>query len=706
MRHLSIQTKLITFISTTLALLVITLVASSWVQLNSNNHTQSNRVQSVLLSEINEKLMSKTQYYATEIASYINTEYKIPLTLSGGFANTAMTSPLSREGVYQLSLGALASNPDISSIYAQFEANGYDQKDSEFRSGYTHSVPDAGTLEIYITRESDGRLVQHQVEDAAEKYLSEKNEFGFRESEWYLCAKDTKRPCIMEPYLYEIEPGQSELMTSLTVPIISNNQFIGIVGADINLPKFQSLTESISNGLYNGQAKVTILSNIGLVVGSSHYKKIARPLSESLTNGDANNIMSIRKRQEQIEVGDNLVFAMPINISAANTTWSLIVELPKSVALANAFELAQEQADASASVGRSMIFIGVLVSIIAIAVSIMILRTIVKPITEIKQRIENLASSEGDLTVSLDVTQHEELILLAAGFNQFTEKLRNMIDGLKDLANDAFSQSSNTSQAAQDIKAKVNMQHMEIDSVVTAINELSATASEVARSSESAATTTNETNLKVKESERGIVAASQSVETMTDHVNSAKESIGAVSERSNDITHILDVIRSIAEQTNLLALNAAIEAARAGEQGRGFAVVADEVRSLASKTQDSTNEISQLIDNLKNEVGKSESIIDKSVSQASEAMEHCATAASQMGEMVNELALISNEVTQIATAAEEQSAVTEDLSANMTGISDAAAELSALADTVEQAAQQLTYLVEQKHKQLGQLKTQ
>lgn len=104
--------------------------------------------------------------------------------------------------------------------------------------------------------------------------------------------------------------------------------------------------------------------------------------------------MSIRKRQEQIEVGDNLVFAMPINISAANTTWSLIVELPKGVALANAFELAQEQADASASVGRSMIFIGVLVSI-------MILRAIVRPITEIKQRIENLASSEGDLTVSL-----------------------------------------------------------------------------------------------------------------------------------------------------------------------------------------------------------------------------------------------------------------------------------------------------------------
>ena len=147
------------------------------------------------------------------------------------------------------------------------------------------------------------------------------------------------------------------------------------------------------------------------------------------------------------------------------------------------------------------------------------------------------------------------------------------------------------------------------------------------------------------------------------------------------------------------------EAARAGEQGRGFAVVADEVRSLASKTQESTNEISQLIDNLQNEVGTSESIIGKSVAQASDALEHCATATSQMSEMVSELALISNEVTQIATAAEEQSAVTEDLSSNMTGISDAAVELSELADTIELASQTLSNLVEQKHQQLGQLKT-
>ena len=231
------------------------------------------------------------------------------------------------------------------------------------------------------------------------------------------------------------------------------------------------------------------------------------------------------------------------------------------------------------------------------------------------------------------------------------------------------------------------------------------TASEVARSSENAAASTNATNEKVKESERGISAASDSVQVMSEQIASAKESINAVAVRSSDITQILDVIRSIAEQTNLLALNAAIEAARAGEQGRGFAVVADEVRSLASKTQDSTNEISQLIDNLQNEVKTSEDIIERSVVQASDAMTHCGSAASQMSEMVQALDDISNEVTQIATAAEQQSAVTEDLSANMTGISDAAAELAQLADTIEDAAQDLMKLVEHKNSQLGLLRT-
>ena len=702
----SIKIKLIAFISVTLILLITSLVTISWLQLNSNNQVQSERVQNVVLNEINGRLMAKARLYSEQVSAYINKEYQIPYSLAGGIAKTAEQSPISRQSLYLMALGALEKNQGVSSIYAQFEANGYDGKDSQFsNTNQTHSVPGAGSLEIYITRDAPGQFTQHQIEDPGEKYLNARNEFGFRESEWYLCAKDNLRPCIMEPYLYEITPGNSELMTSLTTPVIANNRFIGLVGVDINLPRFQTLTEEVSKSLYNGQAKVSILSDIGLLVGSSHYDKLARPLLESLPGNAGKTIMDNRKKQAELEIGDNLVFTMPIDIKVANTTWSLVIELPKALALEQAYLLAEQQAKDTASVGSSMILTGVIATIIALALSLIILKTIIDPLTEIKNRVENLASNDGDLTVQLDVTQHEELIAIATGFNLFTQKLRNMVNDLKGLANNSYEQSTKTSQAAEDIKAKVNMQHMEIDSVVTAINELSATASEVARSSENAALSTNETNKKVKASERGISAASSSVQVMSEQIANAKESINAVAIRSNDITQILDVIRAIAEQTNLLALNAAIEAARAGEQGRGFAVVADEVRSLASKTQDSTNEISQLIDNLQTEVKTSEDIIEHSVVKAHDAMTHCGSAAAQMSEMVAALDDISNEVTQIATAAEQQSAVTEDLSANMTGISDAAAELAQLADTIEDAAQHLMKLVEHKNSQLGLLRT-
>lgn len=705
MQHLAIKTKLIAFISTALALIVLILVLSSLVQLKSNNVQQSERVQEVLLTDIKEKLMTNALYNAERVGSYINTEYKIPYSIAGGLANTAKSTPLTRDGVYQMVRGALESNEGISSIYAQFEKNAYDGKDNEFLTGHAHSVINQGSLEIYITRDGPNQFTQHQVEDGAEKYLNNINEFGFRESEWYLCAMDNKKPCIMEPYLYEISPGNSELMTSLTVPILKNGEFIGIVGADINLPKFQQLTEQISKSLYNGSAKITILSEIGLIVGSSHYDNLARPLSESMDKSAVNKIKEYKRKPANFEFDENLIFVAPIEIPLAESSWSLVIELPKAQALAEAILLSQEQQEASSSLVNKMILIGAFTSIIAISISVLIIKSIIKPVVDIKERVENLASNEGDLTVKLVVNQHEELILLAAGFNKFTEKLRQMVIDLQSIASESFEQSSLTSTAAQHIRSKVSIQHHEIDSVVTAINQLSATANEVARSSESAALTTNNANLKVKASEQGIQQATLAVERMTEQINSAKQSIGDVATKSNDITQILDVIRSIAEQTNLLALNAAIEAARAGEQGRGFAVVADEVRALASKTQASTNEISLLIDNLQAEVRTSESIIDKSVYQASGAVGSCTESSKQMSEMVQELDIISNEVTQIATAAEQQSAVTEDLSANMTGISDAAGELAILADDVEAAANELTRLVEKKHQQLNKLKT-
>ncbi|WP_440055445.1 methyl-accepting chemotaxis protein [Pseudoalteromonas sp. T1lg65] len=704
MEQLSIKNKLLIFVTALVAVLIVTLVSTMWVILLEENDKQSEQVQQVIYKEIADGLVAQGQQYGQQVSGFINEAYRVPNTIAGAVSYTAKQAPFSRQQVTDMITGALRQNTFVSSMYAQFEKNGYDGKDAEYVSGYQHSVDRAGTLEIYFTRDGDV-LTQHKVETAEEKYATALNEFGLREAEWYLCAKDKRKPCIMEPYLYEISPGNKMLMTSLTVPVLVDQQFRGLVGVDVNLPIFQTLVDELSQSLYSGSAKVTLLSELGLVVGSSHYKKLARPLNESIDEKKAKQLAALHKGEGIIELGTDIVVSVPIKIKLANTTWSLVIELPKAAALAAASEIKQQLEESTNAVGSWMLMVGFAVAAVAILLAVLLIRTIIGPLSHIQQRVESLASSEGDLTHQLEVSNHAELIALAKGFNRFTDKLRAMIDDLKALANASYEQSHKTTEAAINIKNKVANQHLEIDSVVTAINELSATAAEVASASEKAAASTNHATEQVQQSEESIIKTTKTVQAMAEQVSRAKEAVEQVSYRTDDISKILDVIRAIAEQTNLLALNAAIEAARAGEQGRGFAVVADEVRTLASKTQASTDDISQLINNLQSEVVRSGETIEHSVSLGADAVEYCQHSSDLMSELVSGLMSISNEVTQIATAAEEQSVVTEEISSNTTGISDAAAQLSEYADEVEKAASALTEIVEQKHKQLSLLKT-
>jgi methyl-accepting chemotaxis protein len=704
MKHISIRSKLLIFVGVLVTVMVTTLTVFTWLNLKEENSSQNKRVQQVLFNEIRENLTAQSQFYGQKVAGFINEAYRIPYTFAGVLNSTSAEQPLSRESVQLAVYGALSQNKLVSSMYIHFERNAYDSIDNQYMTGASHSVSGAGTFELYFTQDASG-ITQQQIASANGKYLDKLNEFGLRESEWYLCARDKNAPCIMEPYLYEVSPGNQTMMTSLTVPVNSGGAFKGIVGVDVNLPIFEKLVNELSSSLYNGQAKVTLLSELGLVVGSSHYEKLARPLSESVSKTRAESLKTLHRNQGFFEFEEDIAVAVAIDIPLANTTWSLVIELPKAVVLSNANLLAKELEESTTALGQWMVLVGLVIAGIGIFVTIILVNTVIRPLTHIQRRVENLASSEGDLTHELEVNEHAELIALGRGFNAFTNKLRNMIDDLKLLAERSYQQSYSTTEVAINIKNKVANQHIEIDSVVTAINELSATAAEVARSSEQAASSTNDATKQVQESEAGIIKTTETVQEMASQVLEAKQAINRVAERSSDISKILDVIRAIAEQTNLLALNAAIEAARAGEQGRGFAVVADEVRALASKTQASTDDISKLIDNLTFEVGSSEKIIEGSVAHGEQAVDYCQQSSQAMSTMVSALTSISNEVTQIATAAEEQSMVTEEINANTTSIADAAAELSELADQVEQAANVMTEIVEQKHTQLNLLKT-
>ena len=705
MKELSIRSKLLWITSTLFIVTVISLSLSLWLGLKEKNAELATQVEIALKQEINDKLSARAGEYGERVAGFINEAYRIPFSFAGLLEQSSKKDSLSRERV-ELSVAAiLQKNSQLSSMYAQFEPNGYDGLDSEYTQGAPHSVVSSGTMEIYYTRNDDGTVEQNQVDDAAEKYITTLNEFGMREAEWYLCAKDTKKPCLMEPYLYEITPGNTALMTSLTVPVMVDNQFKGLVGADINLPIFQTMIMELSKSLYGGEAKVTLVSQKGFVVAASHYKKLARPLSESVGPELAKKLLALNNSSGFVNEPNTIAVAYPINIPIANATWSLIIEAPKSNAFMAVDDMNTAMNEMATSLGSLLLTIGIIVTAIAVLIISLVIKSIISPLNMIQARVENLASAEGDLTQSIEVESHAELIALGSGINAFIAKLRYLISELKVLADRSQQESIKSADIAKHTRESVNRQYGEIESVVTAVNQMSATALEVAKASEQTAMETESMTVNVKDGQSRLTQAMVFVEGMSTDSEQAQKAVGMVSQSSSNISRILEVISSIAEQTNLLALNAAIEAARAGEQGRGFAVVADEVRTLASRTQKSTNEISTLIESLQKEVKNASSIIDKGAQGAQKAVEQTQLALQSLNAIVEQINEVSGQVTHIATAAEEQSAVTEEVNRNITGISDSASELSQLADSAQQSSDSLAKLVDEQHQQLAKLRT-
>ncbi|WP_192980792.1 methyl-accepting chemotaxis protein [Pseudomonas sp. EggHat1] len=348
--------------------------------------------------------------------------------------------------------------------------------------------------------------------------------------------------------------------------------------------------------------------------------------------------------------------------------------------------------------------IGLLIALLLTGLVVLITRSIVQPLQAAVDAMASISSGEGDLTRNLDTHGRDELTALATYFNAFTAKLRHVIRQMLDSAGSLDQAARSLGDISSEAQRHSQQQAQQMELVATAVNEVTYGVQDVAKNAEHASSEMHTAEDQASQGQQNIEASLRQIDQLSGTIDKAVEVIQSLASESTQIGSVLEVIRSIAEQTNLLALNAAIEAARAGEQGRGFAVVADEVRLLAQRTQTSTAEIQGMIERLQ---GNSEAAV-KVINESSRASQLTVEQASQAGESLAQIAQSLRNLTglnaSIASATLQQSHVVEDINQNVTQTAALAHNTAEAAEQSSAASQHLKQLADQLNRLLGQFR--
>ncbi|MBS7846121.1 methyl-accepting chemotaxis protein [Pseudomonas fluorescens] len=610
-----------------------------------------------------------------------------------------------REDLTRQVKAALQANPDLLGLSLVFEADALDGKDELFANQAELGSNDKGRFALYWSQPTPGKLTSMPLPESDMSDTSV-GPSGEKANAWFTCPRTTLKPCVIEPYFYVID-GQNVLMTSIVFPLMVNGKVIASLSVDINLNSLQAISQRASQKLYDGQTQVSILSPTGLLAGySADASKLSQRLDQVDSASGAQLISALASSTQirSLRTDHQLKVLAPFAPIPDGKPWGVLLDVPEKVLVGPA-EALKAQMDADNTRGTLLeLSLGLLAAVLGLILVWLMARSVTRPILGVAHMLEDIASGEGDLTRRLAYDKKDELGQLAGWFNRFLDKLQPIIAEVKRSVQDARGTADQSAAIATETSAGMEQQYRQVDQVATASHEMSATAQDVARSAAQAAQAARDADQATREGLTVIDRTTTNIGHLAADMSTAMTQVEGLAANSEKIGSVLEVIRGIAEQTNLLALNAAIEAARAGEAGRGFAVVADEVRNLARRTQESVEETRLVIEQLQSgttdvvgAMGNSYRQAQGSVEQVGEAV----TALRQIGEAVT---VISDMNLQIASAAEEQSAVAEEINSNVATIRDVTESLSEQANESARVSQALNSLANQQQGLMDQFR--
>ncbi|WP_447502477.1 methyl-accepting chemotaxis protein [Aeromonas caviae] len=605
--------------------------------------------------------------------------------------------PLDRQQATDLLKAQLALEPQLYGAFAGFEPNGFDSQDESFAGQAALGSDDKGRFVPYFYRDKD--QIGSDLLLSIEK--SDPDEFGNPANDYYACPKREGRPCLIDPFKVDIN-GQQVLVSTITTPILVDGRFKGIAALDLAVDSISRQAQSLNSNIYDGKGETLIVSAAGVITGTSGDASLLGSRADKvLGNGWQQYLKPDVQRQE---LDDAFRISVPIAVPGMARNWAIIVTLPYKVVLAGADELARQLTDMNRAAMTQQLIGALIVLALALGTMLVIARSITGPIRQMVSLVDDIADGDGDLTKRLESRSRDELGALAQGINRFIDKLQALLGDVQKTASEVHRHAGDTDRIAGQTDSNLQHHQAEMEQMLTAVQEMSYVSQEVATHANNTADSAKQAQSAADEGKVRFQRVIHSMHKVAAEAGKGAEVVEGLAHDSEQITSILTVIQGIADQTNLLALNAAIEAARAGEQGRGFAVVADEVRKLAGNTQQAVQNTQELIDKIRHSSTNAVNAIQQSQQLTHQAVGEADQAEAALGSIFQAIATINDMTYQIASAAEEQSSVSETVSGNLSKTSALANDIARDATSTANASQALRQAAERLQQLLGQFR--